>query len=63
MTNEVELSVYNLLGQKVVTLVSEKQKAGHHQVEWNASGFASGIYYYYLKAGEFKDVKKMLLIK
>jgi hypothetical protein len=61
--SEVELSIYNLLGQKVVTLVSEKQKAGYHQVEWDASGFASGIYYYYLKAGEFQDVKKMILIR
>jgi polyhydroxybutyrate depolymerase len=63
MTNEVDLSIYNLLGQKVVTLVSEKQKAGYHQVEWNASGFASGIYYYSIKAGEFHDVKKMILLR
>ncbi len=63
MTNEVELSIYNLLGQKVATLVSEKQKAGHHQVEWNASRFASGIYYYSIKTGEFQDVKKMILLR
>jgi hypothetical protein len=62
-TSDVELSIYNLLGQKVVTLVSEKQKAGHHQVEWNASGFASGIYYYKITAGEFQDVKKMILLR
>jgi hypothetical protein len=60
---EVYLSVYNVLGQKVATLVSEKQKAGYHQVEWDASGFASGVYFYILKAGEFRDVKKMVLIK
>ena len=63
MTNEVELSIYNLLGQKVITLVSERQKAGHHQVEWNASGFASGVYYYQLVAGEFREVKKMILLR
>ena len=63
MTSNVELSIYNLLGQKVATLISEKQKAGNHQVEWNASGFASGIYYYRIKSGEFQDVKKMILIK
>jgi len=63
ITNDVDLSIYNLLGQKVVTLVSEKQKAGYHQVEWNASGFASGIYYYSIKAGEFQDVKKMVLLR
>jgi flagellar hook assembly protein FlgD len=59
----VELSIYNLLGQKVVTLVSEKQRAGYHQVEWDASGFASGIYYYKVEAGEYQDVKKMILLR
>jgi hypothetical protein len=63
MTNEVDLSIYNLLGQKVATLVSEKQQAGHHQVEWDASGFASGVYYYRIQAGEFVDVKKMILLR
>ena len=63
MANEVELSIYNLLGQKVMALVSEKQNAGHHQVKWDASGFASGIYYYQIIAGEFQDVKKMILLR
>jgi hypothetical protein len=63
ITNYVDLSIYNLLGQKVKTLVSEKQNAGYHQVEWDASGFASGIYYYRIEADEFQDVKKMILIK
>ena len=63
MTNEIELVIYNIIGQRIATLVSEKQEAGHHQVEWDASGFASGIYYYQLKTGEFQDVKKMILIK
>jgi len=61
--SEVELSVYNLPGQKVVTLVSEKQNAGSYQVEWDASGFTSGVYYYRIKVGKFVDVKKMILIK
>jgi hypothetical protein len=63
MTSDVELSVYNLLGQKVVTLVSERKQAGSHQVEWDASGLASGVYYYRIEAGEFQDVKKMILIR
>jgi hypothetical protein len=61
--NNVELSIYNLLGQKVTTLVSERQHPGQHQVKWNASGFASGIYYYMIKAGEFRQVKKMVLVR
>jgi predicted GH43/DUF377 family glycosyl hydrolase len=63
MTSEVELCIYNLLGQKVASLVSEKQQAGHHQVKWDATGFPSGIYYYMIKAGEFREVKKMIFIK
>jgi len=61
--SQVELSIYNLLGQKVVNLVSEKQAAGYHQVEWDASGLSGGIYYYRLVAGDFQQVKKMILIK
>jgi hypothetical protein len=63
MINDVELSIYNLLGQKVATLVDERQQAGYHQVEWDASNFSSGIYYYRIEAGEFQDVKKMILIR
>jgi C-terminal processing protease CtpA/Prc len=70
ITKYVELSIYNLLGQKVATLVSQKQKAGSHQVEWDASGFGSGVYYYRIevvdparRTSEFVDVKKMILIK
>jgi len=51
MINDVELSIYNLLGQKVATLVDERQQAGYHQVEWDASGFSSGIYYYRIEVG------------
>jgi hypothetical protein len=63
MIDDVELSIFNLFGQKVATLVNEQQQAGTYQVEWDASGFASGIYYYRIKAGEYQDVKKMILIK
>jgi hypothetical protein len=61
-TGEVKLSVYNLLGQKVATLVSEKQQAGIYQVEWNARGCASGIHFYKLTAGKFEQVRKMVLL-
>ena len=63
ITNYVDLSIYNLLGQKVATLVSEKQNAGFHEVDWDASGFASGVYYYRIEAGEFQDVKKMIVLR
>jgi hypothetical protein len=63
ITNDVELSIYNLLGQKVAMLINEQKDAGYHQVEWDASGFASGIYYYRIQAGEFVSVKKMVLLR
>ena len=62
-TSEVELSIFNLLGQKVATLISERQNAGSYQVEWNATRFASGIYFYRIKADDFIDTKKMILLK
>jgi flagellar hook assembly protein FlgD len=61
--SDVELSVYNLLGQKVATVVKQKQASGVYQVEWDASLYASGIYYYKIVAGEFRAVKKMILLK
>jgi len=61
--SHVELTIYNILGENVATLLSERQKAGYHSFEWNASGFASGVYYYKLEAGEFQQVKKMVLLR
>ena len=49
MNSDVELSIFNLLGQKVTTLVNKKQQAGSYQVEWDASGFTSGVYLYKLQ--------------
>jgi hypothetical protein len=63
ITNDVDLSIYNMLGQKVATLVSEKKNAGYHQVEWDATNYASGIYYYKIKAGDFQAVRKMVLLR
>jgi photosystem II stability/assembly factor-like uncharacterized protein len=63
ITNYVELSIYNTLGQKVAILVSQRQDAGYYKVQWDARGLASGVYYYKIKAGEFRDVKKMILLR
>jgi len=62
--SDVELAVYNQLGQKVATLVSEYRKNGYHWVQWDASGHASGVYFYRLTTGSgFVQTKKLLLIK
>ena len=60
---QVDLSIYNSLGQKVCTLVSKKQSAGQYSVEWDASEFASSIYFYRLQSGPHIQVRKMLFIK
>jgi hypothetical protein len=57
------LSIYNLLGQKVATLVDKKQPAGSYQVQWDASGFAGGVYYIRIKAGNFVQTRKMIYLK
>jgi hypothetical protein len=59
----VLLSVYNILGRKVVTLVNEEQEAGKYEVKFDASSLSSGIYFYRLQAGKFASTKKMILLK
>lgn len=57
------LSVYDLLGRKVATLVNEELKPGTYDVNWDASDFPNGVYFYKLTAGSFSETKKMVLIK
>jgi len=62
--SHVELTIYNLLGQPVVALVSGRQAAGSYQVEWDAATFASGVYYYQLRTDAgFMQTKKLVLMK
>jgi hypothetical protein len=57
------LKVYDVLGNQVATLVNEDKPAGSYELEWNATNFPSGIYFYQLKAGSFIQTKKMVLMK
>jgi hypothetical protein len=60
----VKLTVYNLLGQEVATLISGKvMNAGTHSVAFNAASLSSGVYIYRLEAGSFVSNKRMTLIK
>ena len=62
--SQVKLSIYNLLGQHVATLVSARQPAGNYTVEWDATGFASGVYLYKLSTNQgFTQTRKLLLLK
>ena len=60
---QVNLSVYNILGEKVRELKNEVMKPGYFEVKFDASTIASGVYFYRLKAGEFIQTKKMILLK
>ena len=64
----VRLEIFNILGQKVKTLVNEPQSAGYKQVLWDGrndqgDGVSSGVYFYRINAGKFRDVMKMSLLK
>jgi hypothetical protein len=65
---DVRLEIYNVVGQVVRTLIGEQQNAGRYEYQWDATSnngqsLSSGIYFYRLQAGEFQEVKKMLLMK
>jgi flagellar hook assembly protein FlgD len=67
-TSNVRLEVFNILGQRVATLVNETQEAGFYQLQWdgrdnNHLRVASGMYLYRIQADKFSSVKKMLLVK
>ncbi|MCX6166063.1 MAG: M14 family zinc carboxypeptidase [Ignavibacteriae bacterium] len=59
----IKLVVYDILGKEVTTLVNQKQESGDYEVKFDGSKLSSGIYFYKLTAGDFSDVKSMILIK
>jgi len=62
-TSYVELVVYDLLGNEIIKLVSEEREAGYHSINFDASSYNSGIYFYRLTAGGFVETKKMILLR
>jgi len=64
----VRMDIYNITGQKVATLVNGRMQPGFHSIRWDGTNdlgkqLASGMYIYHIKAGDFRDVKKLLLVK
>jgi hypothetical protein len=59
----VELVLYDILGAQVVVLVNEEQEAGNYKINFNDGRLVSGVYFYRLKAGNFIETKKMVLLK
>lgn len=65
---KVEITIYNLSGQKITTLVNKNKKAGYHSIRWNGEDkfgkkVVNGIYFYCLQAGEFKATKKFIILR
>jgi uncharacterized repeat protein (TIGR02543 family) len=63
LKTHVTLKIYNLLGQELAVLVDELRGAGQHTVSWDATGNASGIYFYRLETGEFSATRKMVFMQ
>jgi hypothetical protein len=59
----VTIKIYDALGKTVNTLVNENKNPGNYEISFDASELASGLYFYKIQAGDFTDVKKMILIK
>lgn len=57
------LKVYDVLGSEVATLLDEYRPAGSYEVEWDASSYPSGVYFYRVMTEEFVKTKKMILMK
>ncbi|TFH00355.1 MAG: T9SS type A sorting domain-containing protein, partial [Calditrichales bacterium] len=63
VAGHVEVSVYNIVGEKVATLVNTIQTAGHHEIRFTAQDLSSGIYFYVMRSQNFSAIRKMTLIK
>lgn len=61
--NSVKLLIYDLLGKEIITLVNEELKPGVYEIDFNASQYSSGVYFYKLESGSFNQTKKMLILK
>jgi hypothetical protein len=61
--SEVNLSVYDMLGNKVRTLIDGKKQPGTYEIEFNAEGLSSGMYFYRLSSGKYNSTKKLVLLK
>jgi len=59
----VSLKIFDLLGKEVATLISDERPAGSYSIDWNASSFPSGVYFYRLQSGDFSETKRLTLLK
>ena len=63
VNGSVKLEVFDMLGNSVAVLVDEEMSAGYHEIEWNAGGLASGVYFYRFISGNYAKTLKLMLLK
>ena len=61
--SNVSVTIFAITGQKITTLVSTKYEAGTHRIQWDASGVASGLYFYRVETDNMAQIKKMILLR
>ncbi len=61
--SHVKLTIFNILGREITTLVNEELKPGRYEFSWNASKNISGVYFYKIKAGSYSETRKMMLLR
>ena len=59
----VKVSIFDITGREVALLVNQEMEPGRYSFDWNATNFASGMYFYKIESGDFKSVKRMMLLK
>ncbi|MDZ7795709.1 MAG: T9SS type A sorting domain-containing protein [Candidatus Marinimicrobia bacterium] len=62
-TEDIRITVHDISGKHLLTLVDKEQDAGYYRVVFDGTGLPSGVYLYSIQAGSFRDTKKMLLMK
>jgi hypothetical protein len=63
LSSHVTIEIYDIQGRKIETLINENQNAGFHKIDWDATDYASGIYFYKIETDNFNESKRMLLLK
>jgi len=63
INSHVKLTIYDILGKKITTLVNGNLRVGRYEIDWDASGYSGGIYFCRLETKDFSEVRKMVLLK
>jgi hypothetical protein len=61
--SSVKIIIYDLLGKETEVLLDKEMQPGSYEIEWNASGYSSGVYFYKINSGEYSETRKMILLK